>query len=165
MNLLARLTLDESYAYYEYRGQLISSMEAVGTVLVANGVCSLLKTSIAANISIRTNQSESYTYGKYVAILYCAFVIILYAFTTDIDNIMSIQDMLVNLTMVARQILMLPFITEANDYLTTANPPATRINMTGLVTGLIAAIVVVLFFLILLTGATAIFCKVHQTRR
>ena len=78
---------------------------------------------------------------------------------------MSIQDMLVNLTMVARQILMLPFITEANDYSTTANPPATRINMTGLVTGLIAAIAVVLFLLILLTGATAIFCKVHQSRR
>ena len=70
--------------------------------------------------------------------------------------------MLINLTMVARQILMLPFITEANDYLTTANP---RINMTGLVTGLIATIVVVLFFLILLTGATGILCKIHQTRR
>ena len=67
--------------------------------------------------------------------------------------------------MVARQILMLPFITEADDYSTTANPPAIRINMIGLVTGLIAAIVVVLFFLILLISATAIFCKVHQTRR
>ena len=78
VNLLARLTLDESYssiALSEYRGQLISSMEAVGAVLVANGVCSLLKTTIAANISTRTNQSESYNYGKYVTIN--AFMIIL----------------------------------------------------------------------------------------
>ena len=70
MNLLSRLTLDESYALNEYRGQLISSMEAVGAILVTNGVCSLLKTSIAANISIRTNQSESYNYGKYVASIF-----------------------------------------------------------------------------------------------
>ena len=101
--------------------------------------------------------------------------------------------MIVNITMVARQILMLPVMTEVVDYSSTtanpptasfnmtgllpvmteavdyssitANPPTASFNMTGLVTGLIVAIVVVLLFLITLGGIMVIFCKFHQTRR
>ena len=75
----------------------------------------------------------------------------------------GLDSMLVNLTMVARQILMLPIMTRAVEYSTTAtNRP---VNMTGLVTGLIAAIVVVLFLLIILAAVMVIFCKFHQTRK
>ena len=164
VNLLARLTVDESYSSItlsEYTRQLISSVETMGAVLVANGVCTLINTTIAANISIRTNQSESYSlYGRYVPLCFHDYHIIS---NTDIDIIMSTQSnldsMLVNLTKVARQILMLPIITEAMDY--SSNPPTTKFNMTGLVTGLIAAIVLS----ITLSAAMVIFCKFHQTRK
>jgi hypothetical protein len=77
VNLLARLILDDSYssiALSEYRGQLISSVEAVGAVLVANGVCALINTTIAVNISIRINQSEGYNlYGRYSALIYIVY--------------------------------------------------------------------------------------------
>ena len=76
----------------------------------------------------------------------------------------NLDSMLVNLTKVARQILMLPIMTEAMDY--SSNPPAAKFNMTGLVTGLIAAIVVILFLLIIiLAAAMVISCKFHQTRK
>ena len=63
VNLLARLTVDASYssiALSEYTSQLKSSVETIGAILVTNGGCTLINTSIAANISIRTNQSEGY---------------------------------------------------------------------------------------------------------
>ena len=167
VNLLARLTIGESYSSItlsEYTCQLISSVETIGAVLVANGVCTLINTTIAANISIQTNQSESYSlYGRYVPLCFHDYHIS----NTDIDIIMSSQSnmdsILVNLTKVTRQILMLPIMTEAMDY--TSNPPAAKFNMTGLVTGLIAAIVVVLFLLIILAAVMVIFCKFHQTRK
>ena len=89
----------------------------------------------------------------------------------NISTLPDLESMLVNLTMIARQILMLPIITDAVDYsLTTTDPPPKRrpaasFNMTGLVTGLIAAIAVVSFLLIVLAAVIVIFCKFHQTRK
>ena len=78
----------------------------------------------------------------------------------------GLDSMLVNLTMVARQILMLSIMTRAVEYSTaSANHPEAKFNMTGLVTGLIAAIVVVLLLLIILAAVMVIFCKFHQTRK
>ena len=106
--------------------------------------------------------------------------------TIDLDY------MFVNITVLARQILVLPIVTEAVDYSSTVlpivteavdysstvlpivteavdysstNPPAAEFNMTGLVTGLIAAVAVILFLLIILAGIMVSFCKFHQTRR
>ena len=69
LNLLARLTVDESYSNIElseYTSQLTSSVETIGAVLVTNGDCTLNDTTVAANISIRTNQSEGYSFSFFV---------------------------------------------------------------------------------------------------
>ena len=183
MNLLARLTVDESYssiALSEYTHLLTSSVETIGAILVASGVCTLINTTITANISIRTNQSESHNpYGEYVN---NAGYWLHNVFNTDIDIVITqfeLDSMVVNLTIVARQILMLPIVTEVIDYASevidyasevidyASTTSAAKFNSTGLVTGLIAAIVVtvVLLLLIILTSAMAIFCKFHQSRR
>ena len=63
MNLLARLTVDESYSSVvlsEYTSQLTSSVETIGAILVSDGDCTLIGTAIAANISTRSPQSEGY---------------------------------------------------------------------------------------------------------
>ena len=172
MNLLARLTVDESYssiALSEYTHLLTSSVETIGAILVANGVCTLINTTMTANISIRTNQSKSHNpYGEYVNNAGLLASQLFNVFNTDIDIVITqfeLDSMLVNLTIVARKILMLPIVTEVIDYASTT--PAAKFNSTGLVTGLIAAIVVtvVLLLLIILTSAMAIFCKFHQSRR
>ena len=68
--MLAKLTVDESYSSIElseFTRHLISPVETIGAVLVANGVCNLINATILANISIRTNQSESdNVYGRNV---------------------------------------------------------------------------------------------------
>ena len=87
---------------------------------------------------------------------------------------------LVNLTKVARQILMLPSTTtnsqphpQTTGFNVTAlvtqpsaitNPQTTRFNVTALVAGLIAAIVMVLLLLIILAAVIVIYCKLHQKR-
>ena len=170
MNLLVRLIVDESYssiALSEYTRLLTSSVETIGAVLVANGVYTLSDITITANISIRTNQSESHNlYGEHVNNTGLLASQLSNVFNTDIDIVITqfeLDSMLVNLTIVARQSLMLPIVTEAIDYASTT--PAAKFNSTGLVTGLIVAIVVVLLLLIILTSAMAIFCKFHQGRR
>ena len=177
--MLARLIVDESYssiALSEYTRLLTSSVETIGAILVANGVYTLSDITITANISIRTNQSESHNlYGEHVNNTGLLASQLSNVFNTDIDIVITqfeLDSMLVNLTIVARQILMLPIVTEVIDYASevidyASTTSAAKFNSTGLVTGLIAAIVVtvVLLLLIILTSAMAIFCKFHQSRR
>ena len=60
-----RLALGESYSSItlQYMRQLASSVEATGAVLISNGDCTLIDATIAANISIRSPQSEGYSFS------------------------------------------------------------------------------------------------------
>ena len=80
VNLLARLTIAEGYSnnvivLSEYLSELRPSVETIGAVLVTSGGCTLIDTTIAANISIRTNQSEGYSF--FVIGIYFDIVLIL----------------------------------------------------------------------------------------
>ena len=59
--MLTYLMVAENYstvALSEYVDQFVSSVEVIGAVLVANGICSLDDTSIAMNISTRIPSLE-----------------------------------------------------------------------------------------------------------
>ena len=60
--MLAHLMIAENYsrliALSEYVNELVSSIEVIGAVIVANGTCSLEGSSIAMNISTRVPTLE-----------------------------------------------------------------------------------------------------------
>ena len=164
--MLARVTEGSisSIALSEYTSQLTSSVKVIGAVLVTNGSCTLLENTIATNVSTRSTQTLTKGLGIQAIKINVA---LFYQFHYNIGVRTDFDETLTNFTEIVRQFLTLPIMTQAMDSSpTTANPPlqSTKINITGLVTGLISAIVVLLLLLVA-TVIAIIGCNLHRSRK